>query len=133
MRAEAGKIGGGGFVLGNYENNSVKRRRVECERISGLLDRILEAATMLEDGEEGGSSSSSFTAVADRRGRTAMSDEDEQQRFMAEPLLASTQQERASDLRCGQDRAFRRRVDGLLAKNRARGEGMGVDGGGRQQ
>jgi hypothetical protein len=42
-RVEAGEIGGGGFVLGDYENNSVERRRVECERISGLLDRILEA------------------------------------------------------------------------------------------
>jgi hypothetical protein len=40
--------------MGDYENNSVERRRVEWERISGLLDRILEAATMLEDGEEGG-------------------------------------------------------------------------------
>ncbi len=52
-RAEARKIGGG-LRMGDYENNSVERRRVEWERISGLLDRILEAATMLEDGEEGG-------------------------------------------------------------------------------
>jgi hypothetical protein len=44
------RLGGGGFVLGDYENNSVERRRAECERISGLLDRILEAAMMLEDG-----------------------------------------------------------------------------------
>jgi hypothetical protein len=65
-RRPAGKIGGGGgFVLGDYKNNSVERRRAECERISGLLDLILEAAMMLEDGEEGGSSSSSFAAVAD--------------------------------------------------------------------
>ncbi len=127
------RLGGWGFVLGDYENNSVERRRVECERISGLLDRILEAATMPEDGEEGGSSPSSFTAAADRRGRTATSDEDDQQRFMAEPLLASTQRERASDLCRGRDVAFRRRVDGLLAKNRARGDGMGVDEGGRQR
>ncbi len=124
------RLGGGGFVLGDYENNSVERRRAECERISGLLDWILEAATMLEDGEEGGSSSSSFTAAADRRGRKATSDKDDQQRFMAEPLLALTQQEHASDLRRGRDAAFRRRVDGLLAKNRVRGDGMGVDGGG---
>jgi hypothetical protein len=134
LRGEAGKIGGGGFVLGNYENNSVECiRRVECERISGLLDRILEAATMLEDGEEGGLSSSSFTAAADCRGRTATSDKDDQQRFMAEPLLASTQREHASDLRRGRDAAFWRRVDGLLAKNCTRGDGMGVDGGGRQR
>ncbi len=49
---------------------------------------------------------------------------------MAEPLLTLTQRERASNLRRGRDAAFRRRVDGLLAKNRARGDGMGVDGGG---
>jgi hypothetical protein len=44
-------------------------------------------------------------------------------------LLASTQRERASDLRCGRDTAFRRRVDGLLAKNRARINEMGGDRG----
>ncbi len=126
------RLGGGGFVLGDYENNSVNCRRVECERISGLLDRILEAAVMLEDGKEGGSSSLSFTAAADCCGRTATSDEDNQQRFMAKPLLALTKRERASDLRRGRDAEFRRRANGLLAKNRARGDGMGVDGGGRQ-
>ncbi len=73
LRAEAGEIEGGGFVKGNYKNNSIERRRVECKKISGLLDWILEAATMLEDGEEGGSSSSSFMAMADHHGRTAMS------------------------------------------------------------
>ncbi len=125
------RLGGRGFVLGNYENNSVESGRVECKRISGLLDWILEAATMLEDGEEGGLSLSSFTAAADPHGRTATSDEDDQQRFMAELLLASTQRERASNLRRGRDAAFWRRVDGLLAKNRARGDRMGVDGGGR--
>ncbi len=73
------RLGGGDFILGDYKNNSFERRRAECERISGLLDCILEAATMLEDGEEGGSlSSSSFTAAADRCGRTATSDEDDQ-------------------------------------------------------
>jgi hypothetical protein len=82
------------------------------------------------DGEEGGSpSSSSFTAAADSRGRTATSDEDDQQRFTAGMLLASTQWECASDLHRGQDATFRRRVDGLLATNRARGNGMGGDGG----
>ncbi len=87
---------------------------------------------MLEDGEEGGSLSSSFMAAADCPGRTATSNEDNQQRFMAEPLLASMQQERASDLCRGWDAEFWRRVDGLLAKNRAKGNGMGVDGGWRQ-
>ena len=62
-----------------------------------------------------------------------MSNEDDQQRFTAEPLLALTQRECACDLRRGRDATFRRRVDGLLAKNRARGDGMGVDWGGRQQ
>ncbi len=133
MRAEAGKIGGGGFVLGDYENNSVERRRAECERISGLLDRILEAATMVDDGEEGESSSLLFTVVADCRGRTATSDKDDQQRFTAKPLLALTQWEHASNLYCGQDTTFRRRVDCLLAKYHARGNGMGGDGGGLQR
>ncbi len=67
-QAEAGKIGGGGgFILGNYEDNFIKHRMAECKRISGLLDWILEAATMLEDEEERGSLSSSFTAAADCR------------------------------------------------------------------
>jgi hypothetical protein len=74
------RLGGWGSVLGDYENNSFKRRRAECERISGLLDRILEAATMLENGLEGGSSSSSFTAAADccgwRRGATRTTNKD---------------------------------------------------------
>ncbi len=39
------------------------------------------------------------------------------------------QQERASDLRRGQDATFWRRVDCLLAKNRAWGAGLGGDGG----
>jgi hypothetical protein len=84
---------------------------------------------MLEDGEEGGSSSLSFTAAADRLGRTATSNEHDQQTFTAEPLLALTQRERASDLRRGQDATFRRRVDGMLAKNHARGNGWGGMGG----
>ncbi len=61
-----------------------------------------------------------------------MSDKDDQQRFTAGPaglLLASTQRERASNLRRGRDAMFWRRVDGLLAKNPARGNGMGGDGG----
>jgi hypothetical protein len=39
------------------------------------------------------------------------------------------QWECVSDLRCSFDATFRRRVDGLLAKNRARGDGMGGEGG----
>ena len=58
-----------------------------------------------------------------------MSYKDDQQRFPAGPLLASMQQECASDLCRSRGATFRRRVDGLLAKNRARGDGMGGDGG----
>ena len=52
-------------MLGDYENNSVKRRRAEGERVSGLLDRILEATVMLD--EERGGSSSSLSSSLDRR------------------------------------------------------------------
>jgi hypothetical protein len=75
--------------------------------------------------EEGGSSLSSFMAAADCCGRMGTSNEDDQQRFTAGPLLASTQRERASDLRHGWDASFWRSVDGLLAKNCTRGGGMG--------
>ncbi len=44
--------------------------------------------------------------------------------------MASMQRERASDLHCGRDMTFRRRVDGLLAKNCVRGDGMGGGVGG---
>jgi hypothetical protein len=82
------RLGGGGFVLGNYKNNFDERRRAECERISGLLDRILKAARILEDGEEGVCRRRHLRRQADHRGRTAASDKDNQQRFTAEPLLA---------------------------------------------
>jgi hypothetical protein len=59
-----------------------------------------------------------------------MSDEDDQQRFTAKPLSALTQREHASDLCRGRDATFWRRVDGLLAKNHARGNGMGGGWGG---
>lgn len=39
---------GGGFVLGDYENNSLEYKKEEIERLSGLLDRILEAAAILD-------------------------------------------------------------------------------------
>jgi Zn-dependent protease len=39
---------GGGFVLGDYENNSIEYKQEEVERLSGLLDRILEAVTLLD-------------------------------------------------------------------------------------
>ncbi len=51
---------GGVLLLGDYKNNCVERRKAEVERVSGLLDRILEATVML-DKEQGGSSSSSLS------------------------------------------------------------------------
>ncbi len=39
---------GGGFVLGDYENNSLEYKKEEVERLSGLLDCILEAVTLLD-------------------------------------------------------------------------------------
>jgi hypothetical protein len=110
---------GGGFVLGDYENNSIKCRRAECERIFGLLDRILEAASMLDD-REGGGSSLLFTAAADCSRRMATSNKDDQQRFTAKPLLALTQRERASDLHRSRDATFWRRVDTIKFLSLAR-------------
>ncbi len=51
---------GGVFLLGDYKNNCIKGRKAEVERVSGLLDRILEATVMLDE-ERGGSSSSSLS------------------------------------------------------------------------
>ena len=118
--------------MSDYENNSVKRRRVECGRISGLLDWILEAAMMLGDGEAGGVTTLMSTKAVDRHRQTATSHEDDRQKLTAGPLLALTLRERASDLRRGRDVTFRRRVDGPLVKNRARGDGRrGEEGRGR--
>ncbi|KAL3764802.1 hypothetical protein ACHAWU_006219 [Discostella pseudostelligera] len=41
-------VEGGGFMLGDYENNSLEYKKEEVERISGLLDRILEAVALLD-------------------------------------------------------------------------------------
>ena len=41
-------------MLGDYENNSVEEKRIESDRISGLLDQTLDAATIID--EEGKSS-----------------------------------------------------------------------------
>lgn len=38
----------GGFVLGDYENNSLEYKQEEVKRLSGLLDRILEAVAILD-------------------------------------------------------------------------------------
>ncbi|KAL7535420.1 hypothetical protein ACHAXR_006475 [Thalassiosira sp. AJA248-18] len=44
-----GGEGGGGFMLGDYENNSMEYKREETGRISGLLNRILEAVQVLDE------------------------------------------------------------------------------------
>ncbi|KAL9179589.1 hypothetical protein ACHAXT_008879 [Thalassiosira profunda] len=80
----------GGFVLGDYDNNSIERKREETDRISGLLDRVLQAVQIL--GEE-----SAFTESENAK--------------MSE--LASKLRVRASDLRQNRDALFRRRVDNL--------------------
>jgi hypothetical protein len=123
---------GRGFLLGDYENNSVERRRAEGERVSGLLDRILEATVMLDE-ERGGSSSSlsSATTVADRR-RSATSDEDDRRRSTAGSSLSSALRSRVSDLRRGRDATFLRRVDGLLA-NKGKDPGAIAGGGGTRE
>ena len=73
-------------MLVDYENNSVEGKRIESDRISGLLDQTLDAATIID--EEGKSST----------------------------LLVSVLRARASDLRSGRDVTFRRRMDTLLAR-----------------
>ncbi len=40
---------GGGFVLGDYDNNSLERKKEESERITGMLDRILEAVQFIDE------------------------------------------------------------------------------------
>ncbi|KAL3811236.1 hypothetical protein ACHAXA_008995 [Cyclostephanos tholiformis] len=77
------------FVLGDYENNNFENKRKEADRIAGLLDRILEAASIVDMDDDTGRSSTSSS-------------------------LASELRARASDLRGGRDATFRRRVDALL-------------------
>ena len=40
---------GGGFVLGDYENNSMERKQEETDRIRGLLDRTLQAVQIIDE------------------------------------------------------------------------------------
>jgi Zn-dependent protease len=40
---------GGGFVLGDYANNSLERKKEESEKITGLLDRILQAVQIIDE------------------------------------------------------------------------------------
>ena len=77
--------GGGGFVLGDYDNNSVERKKEETERISGLLDRLLQAVQIID--EERGQSMNEFG-----------------------PKLRI----RITDLRQSRDALVRRKVDNLV-------------------
>eukprot|EP00986_Skeletonema_menzelii_P015735 scaffold12556_cov69-Skeletonema_menzelii.AAC.1 len=40
---------GGGFVLGDYDNNSMERKLEETNRITGLLDRTLLAVRIIDE------------------------------------------------------------------------------------
>lgn len=75
-----------GFVLGDSENNAFENTHIESDRISGLLDRILDAVTLID--EEGNSST----------------------------LLASVLRTRVSDLRSSRDATFHRMMETLLAR-----------------
>ena len=50
------EVPGGGFILGDYDNNSMERKKDETDKISGLLDRILSAVQIIDEerGQAGG-------------------------------------------------------------------------------
>jgi hypothetical protein len=75
---------GGGFVLGDYDNNSLERKKEESEKITGMLDRILEAVQFI----------------------------DEERDVMIE--LGSQLRVRINDLRQNRDETIRRKVDNLV-------------------
>lgn len=85
---------GGGFVLGDYDNNSLERKKEESERITGMLDRILETVQFIDEK------------------RDAMNE------------LGSQLRVRINDLRFTRDASIRRKVDNLVnnsASNNNRG------------
>lgn len=88
-----GGSAGGGFVLGDYENNSLENKREGNDRISGLLDRILDAVQIL--GEEG------LPSPAEQSENAKINQ------------LASKLRVRVSDMRQKRDALFQRRVDNL--------------------
>eukprot|EP00578_Thalassiosira_sp_NH16_P023509 CAMPEP_0181101562 /NCGR_PEP_ID=MMETSP1071-20121207/13826_1 /TAXON_ID=35127 /ORGANISM="Thalassiosira sp., Strain NH16" /LENGTH=866 /DNA_ID=CAMNT_0023184433 /DNA_START=246 /DNA_END=2846 /DNA_ORIENTATION=+ len=92
--------GGGSFVLGD-EGNSMERRQEESDRISGLLDGILEAVELLDDDD-------------DKEGRSVASDRagDINVRSSANNM-ASKLRVRVADLRQSRDALVKRRVDNL--------------------
>jgi hypothetical protein len=75
---------GGGFVLGDYDNNSLERKKEESEKITGMLDRLLEAVQCI----------------------------DEERDVMNE--LGSQLRIRINDLRQNRDETIRRKVDNLV-------------------
>ncbi len=75
---------GGGFVLGDYDNNSLERKKEESERITGMLDQILEAVQFI----------------------------DEKRDVMNE--LGSQLRVRINELRQNRDATIRRKVDNLV-------------------
>jgi len=93
-RETAMMLGGGGFVLGDYDNNSLERKKEESERITGMLDRILEAVQFI----------------------------DEKRDVMNE--LGSQLRVRINELRQNRDATVRRKVDNLVnnsASNNSKG------------
>ncbi len=128
MQAKASKIGGGALSWAFTRIILSSAGEWNARGYPACWIRYWRRQRCWRTGRRGGSLLSLFTAGAGCRGRTATSNKDDQQRFMAEPLLASTKWEHVSNLRCSRDATFQRRVDGLLAKNCARGDGMGGGG-----
>jgi len=61
-----GKESGGGFQIGD-ENNSIKYKKEKVNRISGLLDNILEAVQLIDDEKSSNLASALRVRVADLR------------------------------------------------------------------
>ncbi|KAL7470925.1 hypothetical protein ACHAXS_011209 [Conticribra weissflogii] len=92
---------GKGFMIGDYENNSLERKKDESDKISGLLDLLLEAVTILE--EEKDVNSTGITS-SERNGSK----------------LAPKLKAKVADLRLRNEETIRRKVDSLiLASNKA--------------
>lgn len=96
-------------MLGDYEHNSLDSKMAENEKISGLLDRVLEAVQILDEGG----------LTADQPDRGKLSE------------LASKLRVRVSDLRSSRDALMQKRVDNLVnasfRSTRATGDGS-IDG-----
>ena len=104
--------GGGGFVLGDT-SNSVEYKQEEADRISGLLDCLLEAVQLLDDE---GNGKSILGQDGDESGKSSTN-------------LASMLRVRVADLRQSRDALVRRRVDSLTNANIDAGRDKdGIDG-----